>query len=295
MSVSEDKRDTVDYALKVDGENRVFLEAKIWKDELTKKHEEQLRDYCNDAEQSKPKLAALTNGRQWRLYLATDKSHLELRKFLEFDIITDSRKKVEQHIRKFLSYEKISKIKSPLQAAHYQHRKLAENTENLNKIIRAWNKAAHNRREQEKLLTLFAQSQDIAIDIDYFRKNLGPKTESLVNPLPEKPKKAKSQRPTGFTLDNGQRIPAKNWTDLVRKLCRFLYAHHPNSFSQGVLSIRQAWISPASDIRQGHELIADSGVAVSVHGSAKVLENRCRKIVASLGSYQTKALIIHRT
>ena len=37
----------VDYALKIYGENRVFIEAKKWSLDLSHEHEDQLLKYCN--------------------------------------------------------------------------------------------------------------------------------------------------------------------------------------------------------------------------------------------------------
>ena len=72
--ITNDKNDKVDYALQIGGEPRVFIEAKKWNAKL-EGHEEQLRDYCNAAGKGIPKLAFLTNGRQWRLYLPPVKDH----------------------------------------------------------------------------------------------------------------------------------------------------------------------------------------------------------------------------
>ena len=47
-------------------------------------------------------------------------------------------------------------------------------------------------------------------------------------------------------------------------------------------------------MKNGHEQIGESDVAVSVHGNAKSLEDRCRKIVERLG-YAKESLIINRS
>ncbi len=279
----ENNNDKIDYALKIDGDTRVFLEAKRWKEGLTKEHEKKLRDYCNAAT-TRPKLAALTNGCQWRLYLATDKSHPELRKFLEFDVIVDKPTTVEKHVKKYLSYEKISNIKSPVQAAHYQHRKLAENNVNLNKVIREWNKATHNRREQDRIIALFAQAQGIDINIDYLRKELGPMADGLFNPLPEQRRQTKSQsKPTSFTLGgSGKRetIIVKYWYEIHFGLCKIMYERHPHNFSDRIVEISEAWFSKSPENHKDYLSIEGSGVWVKKTGAnAQIIKNLCDKIL----------------
>ena len=65
--LSDDKR--VDYDLQIDGESRILIEVKSWKNTLDDDNERQLADYCRSAKPNKPKLAVLTSGRSWRLYL----------------------------------------------------------------------------------------------------------------------------------------------------------------------------------------------------------------------------------
>ena len=70
MGMSQDKRDSVDYALQIDGKSRAFIEVKQWGKVLRKDYEQRLRDYCIESrEKPKPEIAVLTNGLEWRLYL----------------------------------------------------------------------------------------------------------------------------------------------------------------------------------------------------------------------------------
>ena len=56
----------VDYDLQIVGESRIVIEVKWWGHTLDDEDEEQLAVYCRSA---KPKLAVLTSGRVWQLYL----------------------------------------------------------------------------------------------------------------------------------------------------------------------------------------------------------------------------------
>jgi predicted type IV restriction endonuclease len=78
----------VDYSLKLDGSNKVFIEAKNTSEDL-ERHEEQLLDYSF---REGVEIAALTNGTTWWFYLPTQKGDWKERKFFTIDLIQqDSR------------------------------------------------------------------------------------------------------------------------------------------------------------------------------------------------------------
>jgi hypothetical protein len=73
----------VDYSLRLNDSNEVFVEVKSTSESL-EKHEEQLLDY---AFREGVELATLTNGITWSLYLPTKKGDWKTRKFYTIDII----------------------------------------------------------------------------------------------------------------------------------------------------------------------------------------------------------------
>lgn len=77
----EDKR--VDYSLRVNNTDKVFIEAKPARDSL-EGHEEQLLGYTY---RHGPEIAALTNGVTWSLYLPPKGGDWKPRKFYTIDII----------------------------------------------------------------------------------------------------------------------------------------------------------------------------------------------------------------
>ena len=94
----------VDYCLRVNGDSRVFVEAKK-ADENLENHQEQLLDYgfkCG------VEIAALTNGTSWWLYLPLHKGSWEKRKFLVVDIDDQKIETAAAHLRQFLSKEAIA-------------------------------------------------------------------------------------------------------------------------------------------------------------------------------------------
>jgi len=73
----------VDYSLKLDGSNKVFIEVKKTSEDL-EQHEEQLLDYSF---REGVEIAALTNGITWWFYLPTQRGDWKERKFFTIDLI----------------------------------------------------------------------------------------------------------------------------------------------------------------------------------------------------------------
>ena len=94
----------VDYALKPDSPNAVFIEVKRNGENL-EGHQQQLLEYCF---QQGVKLAALTNGRTWWLYLPLQTGSWEQRRFLTIDVESQEPEVVEQRFIDHLSEEKVA-------------------------------------------------------------------------------------------------------------------------------------------------------------------------------------------
>ena len=94
----------VDFALRPGTANAVFIEVKRPSESL-ENHEQQLLEYCF---QEGVKLAALTNGRSWWLYLPLQPGSWEQRRFLTIDLESQEPDIVEQQLMEYLSEEKVS-------------------------------------------------------------------------------------------------------------------------------------------------------------------------------------------
>ena len=300
----------VDYSLRLGSKSRVFVEAKRWKPTLSNDNRDQLHRYCLTAVKDKqmasvgdvPCLGILTNGRFWRFYVAPVKNNHKVRQMdPEIDIINPDKKRVEGYFNDFLARERLetdASVKKTLEKARKHHERFSESIAIRKRLTTAWNTLTKIPTWQENLLAEFASSHKIQADqalIEDFIKS----TDNLFNPVTAKTpaRNQLTQKPTSFTLntiDVDKTIAVNSSADVMRKLCKLLYEHCPDTFSQSVLNIGQAWVSPTHDIKEGHEEIGDSGVAVSVHGAAKVLEDRSRKVVASLGYAKESLIIINR-
>ena len=301
--VAKDKNDKVDYALKkvdyalkLDGDRRVFIEAKKWSAKL-EGHEEQLRDYCNAATaEEKPELAVLTNGRQWRLYLPPVKDHPELRRFLEFDITTDKPDEVEQNLKEFLAHDRIKSMKKPPRAAYERWRQIIEDEEVKAKLSNAWNKLAKSQKEQAEVLSLVVKYLEIQAEEEHlknFLKSSGPLFNAVtVTPEPTHPK------PISFTFradGKEETFPVEHWYDIHFSLCEIMYDLHPDTFSRKVIAISDAWFSEVDDGLKEYLLIEGSGIYVKKSGAnAKTIKPLCYKIVARFG-HSRDSLTIQET
>ena len=93
----------VDYALRPGSPNTVFIEVKRPGENL-ERHQQQLLEYCF---QEGVKLAVLTNGRTWWLYLPLQSGSWEQRRFLTIDLEVQEPSVVESRFLEYLSPERV--------------------------------------------------------------------------------------------------------------------------------------------------------------------------------------------
>ncbi len=96
--------DRVDYSLRINNSNMVFLEVKRVKEEL-EDHQEQLLGYSF---KQGVKLAILTNGVTWWFYLPLHEGNWEQRKFYSIDIFQQGAEDIAAKFVDFLSRENIA-------------------------------------------------------------------------------------------------------------------------------------------------------------------------------------------
>lgn len=134
----------VDYALRLNDSNEVFLEVKKPGLEL-EKYQEQLLDYSF---RQGVELAVLTNGVTWWLYLPMKKGDWKARKFYTIDIIQQEATDVTQKFAHLLSKDKVNSSDAMKNAEIiYKGRLKKETVEKT--LPEAWNKII---REPNSLL-----------------------------------------------------------------------------------------------------------------------------------------------
>ncbi|MCY3868580.1 MAG: type I restriction enzyme HsdR N-terminal domain-containing protein [Gemmatimonadetes bacterium] len=95
--------DKVDYALQINGDDKVFIEAKRPQENL-ENHQEQLLGYSF---KKGIKLAILTNGIEWWFYLPLKEGDWDDRKFYTFDILEQEIEDIIDKFGRFLSRENV--------------------------------------------------------------------------------------------------------------------------------------------------------------------------------------------
>ena len=124
----------VDFALRPGSTNSVFIEVKRPSENL-ENHQQQLLEYCF---QEGVKLAALTNGRTWWLYLPLQPGSWEQRRFLTIDLESQEPNIVEQRFMEYLSRERVVSGRAASGAEDLvQSQQRAEITRKA--IVEAWN------------------------------------------------------------------------------------------------------------------------------------------------------------
>ena len=252
----------VDYALRPESHNAVFIEVKRNGENL-ERHQQQLLEYCF---QQGVKLAALTNGRTWWLYLPLQAGSWEQRRFLTIDVVSQEPEVVEQRFIEHLSEAKVSTgeaISSAEDLVRSQQR-----TEVTGRaIIEAWRQIVET--PDEILVDLVAETAEricgFKPETERIQKFLSGQAQPLSNTIPRSegqqsrttpPAPNPETRTDGTSIKEPQEIDGKNqkpsafrfqeqnrragsWNEVLIQLCGILSELRPNDFDR-VLSIRRS-------------------------------------------------------
>ena len=297
----------VDYALKIYGESRVFIEAKKWSLDLSHEHEDQLLKYCNASLEAtdgkEPLLAVLTNGRQWQLYLNPTKEHPGLRLFLPLDIVHDESGNVEKYFRQFLARNRVERMKrAPTAAQNLWNDRVKDETV-MKALTDAWNKLTRNRREQVALLKRFVSSRDkIQAEEEHIRRFLA-HSNSLFNQAsgPQGNAVTVLPKPRGFTFRTKGEEPretitfkTKSWNRYAHGLAELMCRRHGDIFSDSILAMPKArFLESQDDLEeQGFWRIENLNIYYKQFGQAKDLKSLGIDILKIFG-YSEDTLTIH--
>ena len=283
----------VDFDLQIDGESRILIEVKRWKYDLNDGDEEQLNKYCQSTKPHRPKLAILTSGRVWRLYLAPTankgKNSL-LKKFEEIDLTITEPSEVESSFNQFLARGSMVDFKSTLKAATDLYRKLQDFQEQKRLLIKAWNELAKDKTKLAQLLEVFAEREHITTSHDNVMRFLNslPGDGDLVNEVPTKPKPL--MPPASFSIlasPTGQKKRPHTvespigWNKLLLQICELMQKQHSESFRRTILSMT-GWFAESESSKFSIP-IGDVGVYVRKENAAYKIRDACYEIVAKFG------------
>ena len=278
----------VDYDLQIDGKSRVLVEVKRWAHPLNNSDEDQLAAYCRV---SNPGLAALTNGRQWRLYLPpTRGKDAKLRKFLEFDILTNTSTEVEQVAQNFMKFCAKDRMldNQVIKDARYLLRQRVKDDATRKAV-----KDVVDKVTTAELAVFIADkvqnpsgSRPSDEQVEKILSNLKVKviSELPVNSVPGKGPKKQGTKPASFTFQAGKEEPVvkevKDWTNVLVGIGELMSERHPDIFKKTPLEL-PIWFKDSSE---GYtQQIGSTGIYVKLGVSSDRVKKFCPELVAKFG------------
>lgn len=297
QSVLSDGR-KVDFDFQIDGESRILIEVKSWGHDLNHDNEDQLSGYCRLA---KPKLAVLTSGRNWRLYLPpTRRKSAPLREFLEFDITTEQPTEIESYFRQFLAQDKMSdarSVKETESTARKLHGEWQSEQKFRKEITVAWNELANDKNALAKLILGLAENRGIPENPQYAIRFLDSLGKPLVNEVQVSTTSKSYKKPASFSIlanptgknkRTHQVKKTKGWNNFLIEICELMQERHPDEFHENILSMSNRFSK--TNATGYDKLIGDTGIYANWGGSVEIRAS-CYEVVTRFG-YSIGSLVI---
>ena len=287
----------VDYALKYNGRNKVFIEVKKVDEDL-EKHQEQLLSYSF---QEGVKLAVLTNGISWWFYLPLREGNWEQRKFYTIEMYDQESGDIAEKFESFLSKENVVSDKA------------IENAENLYKskqklhlieetLPKAWEKII--TEPDEFLVELLAEITEKLCGykpdneiVERFLEGISEgytvqaKKGIRVSPqvLSDQAFRPPSEKYTGKSIVvfafRGKEYPVSSWKGMLMKIIDLMLYVHREQFSR-VLKLRgrkRPYFSKNPNELRKPERINNTDIYVETNLSANSIVKISKKIIALFG------------
>ena len=287
----------VDYALRHNGRNKVFIEVKKVNEDL-EKHQEQLLNYSF---QEGVKLAILTNGISWWFYLPLREGSWEQRKFYTIEIYDQKKEDIVRKFEEFLSKENVVSGKA------------IENAENLYKsrqkqqliketLPKAWTKII--TEPDELLVELLAEVVERLCGykpdnemVEQFLANIS--RESLVQPKKRRVNYGQlsyshfsSKYPENYTGKSimaftfkGVRYPVTSWVEMWIQVINLMLATHRKQFDR-VLNFRgdkRPYFTKNPKELRNPRKINNTDIYVETHFSANRIVKLSKKVITLFG------------
>lgn len=289
----------VDYCLHINHKNAVFIEAKRTDQELDR-HQEQLLDY---AFREGVKLAVLTNGVVWWLYLPLLQGSWEQRRFFTIDISQQGPSAVADHFSRFLSRDAVADG-SAVRRAEALHESRAKERLTTSTLPRAWQQLLS---EPDELLSELLADRVASLcghqptpeQVKTFLTNFTVSAVPLPAPRPQttlptsETRASRSRRvsdtfaykdPQGFRfLDT--RYTASRWREVLVILCTELSRRHPDTFNK-VLQLKgrtRTYFDQNPQNLRSPSRIPGTSIFVETNLSADTVVQRCEQVLQILG------------
>ena len=223
----------VDFALSPGSPNAVFIEVKRPSEKLAN-HQQQLLEYCF---QEGVKLAVLTNGRTWWLYLPLRAGNWDQRRFLTIDLERQEPGTVEQQFLRYLSREHVSGGRAGGDAEDLvESRQRAEIANRA--MVEAWNQIVET--PDGILVDLIAETAEQICGFKPEPQVVEQFLSRRVHALNDIPDGSRSSGPSGETYASSANQPGRTGRDSTLPIT--LDPQDPIDFRDALLFTKQAWI-----------------------------------------------------
>lgn len=292
----------IDYSLRADGINKVFIEVKKIGEEL-ENHQEQLLNYSF---QEGIKLAVLTNGITWWFYLPLHEGSWEQRRFYTIDIIQQQTEEIVSKFTDFLFKTNIisGQVIKNAEVVYKSHRKQTILKDTLPK---AWNKIISDA--DEVLVELISETTEKLCGYkpnpemieQFMSKN---KDQLLITVVPPtRPTTPTIQKITHKTTPivmsytsksisvfyfKGTKYEVRSWRDMLIRLANLIYASHSIDFEKVVTlkgRKRPYFTHNANELRAPQK-ISNTNIFVETNLSANSIVKICFDFLAIFGYSQ---------
>jgi len=287
----------VDYALRYNGRNKVFIEVKRINEDL-EKHQEQLLNYSF---QEGVKLAILTNGISWWFYLPLREGSWEQRKFYTIEIYDQDSEDIVNKFEDFLAKgnvisDKAIKNAENLYKSRQKHNLIRET------IPKAWEKII--TEPDDLLVELLAETTEKLCgykpDNDVIEKFLMEVSKGTTKPYKMEistrkklsPDHISHQRPGGFTGKSivaftfkGKRYPVRSWKEMLIEITDLMLSAHREQFNK-VLNLRgrkRPYFTRNSNELRVPERINNTDIYVETNLNANAIVRLSKDIISIFG------------
>ncbi len=282
------RKGKVDYALKLNGKPKVFLEVKKIGEDL-ERHQEQLLRYA--FAEGIP-LAILTNGVSWWFYLPQLQVNWEQRKFYTIDLYNQASQSVAARFEEFLGKQSVLTGRAVKKAQEvYDSQQRQRSIQQT--LPEAWRKVV--QEPDPRLVELLSEVTEKLCGyrpdqttVEKFLRGLlkpsqAPATETLFVPLTQVVELPNGTKVQGFSFQ-GQTYTVRSWKEFLVRLCELIAQQHRSEFYR-VLDIRgrkRPYFGDFSELRRP-EQIRGTGIFVETNLSMKDVQKLALKVLATFG------------
>ena len=290
----------VDYALRHNGINKVFIEVKKPTEEL-ERFQQQLLGYSF---KEGVKLAVLTNGIIWWFYLPLREGSWEQRKFYTIEIYDQTTENIADKFEDFLAKESVISDRAVKKAEELY---ISRHKESLVKetLPKAWQKIISE--PDEILVELLAETTEKLCGyrpdnelVETFlmeRVSKGAEEETVIGTSLSPSSFAEPGEYTGkvvvaFTF-MGSRYTVRSWKDMLIKIIYLLLERHKEQFDK-VLTLRgrkRPYFTKNPNELRSPERIKSTGIYVETNLSANQIAKLSKNLIILFG-YKEKDLYI---